>query len=325
MNFQDQGFLVMRNVIPLSEIRFLKKTLIKNIKKCSEQLDVSEKEYLSAVSRWVSPSPIIPYLSPFLLKSLIESSQKIVSGDPVLTKFNIICKNAYCSGSVPYHQDIAYSSQEPYQFSGWLALDDIVEDSGPLEVIPGSHLNLISPAVDFWSPDFVPDLSLKKLAKKILLAAGDIVFFDSRLWHGSPENKALSSRYALVTRWKTKNWAPLQPIPPIEAKYFGMWTAGQITQEVLSEGFQIFFQRQESDFIKLIDSWIEKIKNGSLPFYIDPPLVIESLKKVKILHLAYLKHNGGDATGTLYKNLWECFLSPLKNSFQAVEQKRGSL
>ncbi|MBY0291905.1 MAG: phytanoyl-CoA dioxygenase family protein [Alphaproteobacteria bacterium] len=323
--FQENGFIIVKNVISLPVLQQLKSTVFKSIKKCSEQLGIIEEDYLSVVSRWGAPSPITANVPSSLLNTLMQETKKIVGDSPCLSKLNIIGKNAYCTGAVPYHQDISYSPQEPYQLSAWLALHDVLENSGPLEVIPKSHLDPIIPAIDFWSPEFVPDLSLKKFAQKLLLAAGDIVFFDSRLWHGSSENKDLSPRYALVTRWTTKNWKPNQCIPPITPKFFGMWTSGQMTQNILAQGLQVFFDKKETDFMEIIDAWVKALEIDELPFYIDVLQVIENLKKIKILHLAFVRHNGGDATGTIYKNLWNSFLSPMIEHLPQIQKKRGAL
>lgn len=323
--FQENGFVVIKNVIPLPIIERLRKDVFKKIRRCSEQLEVLEEDYLSAVSRWVAPSPITANVPSSLLNTLMQETQKIGGGAPCLSKLNIIGKNAHCTGSVPYHQDISYSPQEPYQLSAWLALHDVLENSGPLEVIPKSHLDPIVPAIDFWSPEFVPALSLKMSAQKLLLVAGDVVFFDSRLWHGSSENKDLSPRYALVTRWTTKSWKPNQPIPSIIPKFFGMWTSGKMTQDILAQGLQVYFDKKEADFVRLIDAWIEALENNKLPFYIDVPQVIKNLKKIKILHLAFVKHNGGDATGTIYKNLWNSFLSSMAEHLHQIQKKRGAV
>ncbi len=321
--FLNDGYVVVRNVIPRHAIEQLKETVFKRIKECVSQLNITEDAYLSAVSRWVAPSPIISNFPSFILDGLSQATKEIVGGAFSLNKFNIICKNKHCSGAVPYHQDISYSPNEPYQFSSWLAIHDIMIDSGPLEVIPGSHLESIAPAIDFWSPDYIEDLTLKKYAKPLPILAGDVVFFDSRLWHGSSENFSLAPRFAFVARWTAKNWQKAQPIPPINPKSFGMWNCGDITQQILSEGLKILFHKEEGDFVRLIDEWINVLKNMPLTFSIDTNQALSSLNKVKILHLAYLHHNGGDATGTIYKTLLRTFLSPLKDYLDLI--KEGSL
>lgn len=321
--FEKNGFVVVKNLIPLSIIQQLRGAISKNIKKCAAQLNVSEEDYLSSVSRWVSPSLVTSSVPSSLLRDLSKATQEVVGEVPTLSKFNVICKNAYCTGAVPFHQDISYSYQAPYQLSAWLALHDVHKESGPLEVIPKSHLETIAPAVDFWSPEFVSDPILKKRAKQILLSAGDVIFFDSRLWHGSSQNKNLSPRYALVTRWTTKRWKPRQLIPPIEPKFFGMWTSGKVTQEILAQGLQIIFTKKQNDYLKLIEAWQDVLKSNILPFKVDVDEVMKDLKKIKILHLAFMKHNGGDATGTLYKILWNNFLSSMAEYLNQIQKNRG--
>lgn len=324
-DFKLKGYYVAKNVVPEKVLQETRQHILEAIKFCSQEISVSEKDYLSSVSRWLSPSPITSAVNEPLLEHISQATQNLLKDTPHLSKFNVICKNDRCRDSVPYHQDISYSPQNPYQVSAWLALQDVPEDAGPLEVIPGSHKEPLKSAVDFWSPEYKPDPTLEIRAVKLPLSAGDIVFFDSCLWHGSSENKACASRYAVVTRWSSKAWVPARFIPPIKPSYFGMWTSGGLTQKILSQGATFFFQSKETDFLKLLELWIEKIEQASLPFSIDQVLAVESLNRIKILHLAHLKHNGGDATGILYKSLWRFFLCPLKTYVETVEQKREAL
>jgi hypothetical protein len=311
--FLKDGYVVVKNIIPEPDIKQLRELILKNIKECVEQLNMTEDNYLSVVSRWANPSPVTSNLPSFLLDVLSKTTEEIIGSIPSLNKLNIICKNEYCSGPVPYHQDISYSPHEPYQLSSWLAIHDVEADSGPLEVIPGSHLDPITSAVDFWSPDYVDNLVLKKHAKPLSISAGDVVFFDSRLWHGSSESLSLTPRFALVSRWTVESWQQKKFIPPIDPKHFGMWTCGDITHQILSEGLKVLFNKVEEDFLYLIDAWIKILEHAQLPFVVNTNQSLKSLHKIKILHLAYMHHNGGDATGVLYKSLWKTFLSPLKN------------
>ncbi|WP_409014043.1 phytanoyl-CoA dioxygenase family protein [Arsenophonus sp.] len=40
---------------------------------------------------------------------------------------------------IPYHQDISYSRDDPYEFSLWLALQDVNLSDGVLEFLPYSQ------------------------------------------------------------------------------------------------------------------------------------------------------------------------------------------
>jgi Phytanoyl-CoA dioxygenase (PhyH) len=74
-------------------------------------------------------------------------------------------------------------------------LDDMDESNGCTVVVPGSHR----------SGEYT-DRGLANV-KPIIAKAGDLVIWDSRLWHGTRENKAGASRWALIatfTRWWMK-------------------------------------------------------------------------------------------------------------------------
>lgn len=322
-DFQLNGYFVARNVIPKHLLLETLQSILKTIQSCSKETEVSQTDYLSSVSRWGSPSPITSAVPQTIIKYVSQETQSLLKDVPLLSKFNIICKNEFCREPVPFHQDISYSPENPYQVSAWLALEDVCENAGALEVIPGSHKQSIEPAVDFWSPEYRADPFHKKNALKLPLSAGDIVFFDSSLWHGSSESLAKKSRYALVTRWTTQAWLPPLYIPPIEPRDFGMWTCGEQTQQILSQAAHFLFGSQEQDILKLLELWEDRLQRKSFTFIVDQNVAIESLKRIKILHRAYLKHNGGDATGTLYKNLWKSFLCPLRNYIDNVVKREA--
>lgn len=323
LTFQNDGYFVLKNVLSRNIATKLSEQIDTKIDICSQQLACSREDYLSAVSRWVDPSIVTSAVTSQMLESLINTAQSFVNKPVQLKKMNIICKNAHCTGSIAYHQDITYTPQDPYQFSMWIALNDVSVDMAPLEVIPGSHEQPLKAAVDFWSPQYKPDPALLLRTVKLVVKAGDAVFFDSRLWHGSGENKLLTSRYALVTRWVSEGWKFDQPIPPFEPHFFGMWTSGKMTEDILSKGLDILFNKSTSDFVKLLDTWMQIIQERSLPFVTNIDTIIESLKRLKILHLAHKHHNGGDATGNIYKILWNTFLSPLEYYMVHIEKKRS--
>lgn len=74
-------------------------------------------------------------------------------------------------------------------------LEDHTADNGCTVVAPGSHLS-----------GRYTDRSLTDL-KEVLPQAGDVVLWDSRLWHGTRENTSGKSRWALIatlTQWWVK-------------------------------------------------------------------------------------------------------------------------
>jgi ectoine hydroxylase-related dioxygenase (phytanoyl-CoA dioxygenase family) len=74
-------------------------------------------------------------------------------------------------------------------------LDDANESNGCTVVVPGSHRS--GEYTDRGLEDLVP----------VIARAGDIVIWDSRLWHGTTENATGASRWALIatmTQWWVK-------------------------------------------------------------------------------------------------------------------------
>jgi hypothetical protein len=316
--FALEGYAVCKGVLGDDELKALRNSLDQSLAACAKQLQCSLEDYLSAVSRWADPSLVTTGFHGSVLETIKCVSEQLVLEQIELKKLNVIGKNAHCTGETPFHQDIVYSPNDPYQFSAWLALNDVTESCGPLEVIPKSHLQSIKPAVDFWSPDYFPDSLFEAGAVKIPVKAGDVIFFDSRLWHGSRKNFDRAQRYAFVTRWKTRSWKLTEKLPPIEPLFFGMWTCGGETKKLLDAGMRKFFEEQEDSFTLLLDKWLRRLKGAHLPFSYDSTKAQEALKKVKILHLASEKHYGGDAIGEVYKHLWNVFLYPLSLSLSEI-------
>ena len=310
-HFEKNGYTVIKNSVKKSVTKKLLNQIKVNIQKCAQDIGTPVINYLSAVSRWGDPSPVTDKIFSEVKENICSAVKLVCDNEVVLIKSNLIYKNSYTSGPVPYHQDISYSPNSPYQISAWLALNDVDEDASPLEVIEGSHKQKIESAVDFWSPDFISSFPT---GKKLSVKAGDVILFDSKLWHGSSQSDSLLDRYALVSRWSEVGFTVKQHIPEIKPAPFGMWTCGKKTQQLLMKGKKYIFGDSGKTFLfeDLLEFWICSLTHINLPFDVSIPDAIDALQKLKILHLAHLQHNGGDATGTIYKNLWKVLLRPLE-------------
>ena len=247
--FQKEGYVVMRQVLSQQSIDQLRQQIQKTLHACAHELECTFEQYLSAVSRWVATSPVLADIPQLLIERVFQSIEKILREPVSLQRINVISKNKYSFDKIPFHQDISYSREAPYQLSSWLALHDTHEKNGPLAVIPRSHFWPIEKAVDFWSPDYEPNLDREKHAVKLAIKAGDMILFDSRLWHGSSQNDSHEDRFAVVTRWSSKSWIPPTPIPPIEPLRFGMWTCGKMTENLLKKGLETILNDSKEEFL----------------------------------------------------------------------------
>jgi ectoine hydroxylase-related dioxygenase (phytanoyl-CoA dioxygenase family) len=106
--------------------------------------------------------------------------------------------NARSSGqSLDLHIDTNIPARGDYTWVIQLSflLNDMSEENGCTVVVPGSH----------QSGNFT-DRSLKRV-KPIAARAGDLVIWDSRMWHGTTANTSGRSRWALIasfSRWWVK-------------------------------------------------------------------------------------------------------------------------
>lgn len=316
--FEEQGYTVLRNVGWNDLIHSIYSDILLSIEKCAIELKCSTEDYLSSVSRWVHPSPIITDSVLLFVDNWVKKIAGDFMGKPVtLSKINIISKSAYSTLAIPCHQDIAYSKENPYQFSIWLALQNVSLADGPLEFLPRSHLEKIEPAIDFWEPNFIDKMALsskwQKNFRSVPVRAGDAILFDSRIWHRSADNKSNQNRFALVTRWSQIGYPSPSEIPEKIPAKFGMWTCGELTRSLLQRGLYCYDQENVvGSLTTLIQRWQRKLKDSKgLPFMVDLSKAQKALGNLLVLQKASEIHNGGDAQGIVYPELWRHFLAPL--------------
>lgn len=333
--FKDKGFSIVENIISEEQIKILHQNVQKGLQHCANELDCSLNNYLSSVSRWLHPSPVtVPTMS-WVNSDLNQIVSDLMSEKVTLSKMNVISKSEFSNLSIPCHQDIAYSKNDPYEFSLWLPLQKVARMDGTLEFLPGSHLEKIQPAVDFWQPNYTDDVysssKWQQKAVSVPLESGQAIIFDSRVWHRSSQNESGALRLALVTRWKRKSYKPPTTIPEKHIAGFGMWNCGKLTTSLLNQGLRACFDiaLNETDLLNALCLWQSQLNERvNLPFTIDVPTVQISLKRLEILHRAYHLHQGGDAIGNIYRQVWNHFLAPLSqwlSTFQDSSINIGDL
>lgn len=314
-DFHTNGFIVIKGIISSRQVYNLRKKIKNQIVKNAKELDVTTSDYLYCTGRWASPSKVVDCIEEEVNHTIQYKIAALLGKKVKMEKCNVICKNSNVKDAVPLHQDISYSPKSPYHLSLWLSLNDIDKNSGPLQFIVGSHKWRVSPAVDFWSPEVELNKTLEQkyrdLLQIITLKEGDAVVFDSSLWHGSIESLSGKDRYAYVSRWEILD-QPFPDIPAIQPAHFGMWNCYQITDSLLKKGLQTMDIAANDHLVDVILAWQHLIEDQKLVQHIDRAKVVKDLENVKTLHIASIKHNAGDLTGRIYKNLWYSLLEPLK-------------
>jgi hypothetical protein len=105
-------------------------------------------------------------------------------------------------GTVPLHRDYSFVDVKRYTTVHlWCPLIDVDQSNGCLQVVSGSHALVESPyAVNEYPPIFgrVMDLLYKEFASAVPMTAGSVFAYESRLFHGSGENRSNAVRPACV-------------------------------------------------------------------------------------------------------------------------------
>jgi hypothetical protein len=109
---------------------------------------------------------------------------------------------------LPMHLDsfVPYLGNHVIIMQASIILEDQSEDNGCTVVVPGSHLFGRYTTQDSFK-DAVP----------IESRAGDVVVWDSRVWHGTRENRSNGTRWAIVATfcrwWMKQHWNITQNLP----------------------------------------------------------------------------------------------------------------
>lgn len=161
-----------------------------------ERLDLPEGDPLRAYPRLLQPHRFDPLSLDFLLDARFRQIfSRITNVEPLAVQTMLYFKPPGARGQA-LHQDNRYLDVKPGTcLAAWLALDDCDAENGAMQVVPGSHrLRLLCDDLpadpdDSWSgvtvgvPEGMTPVTVE-------MRAGDVLFFDGQLIHGSGRNRS---------------------------------------------------------------------------------------------------------------------------------------
>ena len=131
----------------------------------------------------------------FLLDSRLKVAMTAILGsEPYAVQSMIYFKPPTARGQA-LHQDQYYWRVEPGTcVAAWLALDDCDEENGCLQVVPGSHNLPVLCTIAADSTQSFTDVTVPvpegMAVAPVLMQAGDVLFFNGQLIHGSLPNRS---------------------------------------------------------------------------------------------------------------------------------------
>lgn len=161
---------------------------------------------------------------------------------------------------VRYHQDFAFTPHSNDDVvTALLFLDDVTEENGALEVVPGTHTG---PIHSLWRDGqftgFIDDeLETRMREESVLLTgkAGTACLMHSRLMHGSTANGSTQPRTLFICVYSAEDAVPLSP-NPMPHRHEGLMVRGERSGRVRAVPFELdlpqlpggssFFEQQEA-------------------------------------------------------------------------------
>ena len=231
--YEHNGFIVLRGLVPITQAHEHRSSFERAIQGMAQELGVTADAYLSAVCRWRTPNPAVMAMASAVARRVRPHVQRLLScEEPIVSRAGVVRKSVHAFRGTHGHQDAGYwhdHRKHPFEISAWIPLDDTDRERAALRVLPGSHLEPVSPPVDYLrSPFEDPADSWGTRGACLSMAAGDVVLFHPRLWHASTP-LATGLRRALILRWRGPGHT--HPLPqadqlPDRPPEFGIYTSG---------------------------------------------------------------------------------------------------
>jgi ectoine hydroxylase-related dioxygenase (phytanoyl-CoA dioxygenase family) len=202
-HYDDQGYLIVPGLFSADEVQFFiqhytamrsRETMAENqTLSDTSSLGADENDPLKTWPRLINMHRRDEASLRFLLDERLNRCLTPLLGlEPFAVQTMLYFKPAGARGQA-LHQDNYYLRVQPGTcMAAWLALDDCDEENGCLYVVPGSHswpLLCTVPADTTESfTDITVDLPEGEQAVPMLLKAGDVLFFNGQIVHGSHPN-----------------------------------------------------------------------------------------------------------------------------------------
>lgn len=211
--FEEQGFLILPAVLADADVAELKRELDRLAGDHATLPQIREGFDLEPNQDGSHPTPTfrkiggITDLSAAFMRlrdheRVIEMLHAIMGNTIQLWRDVCMMKPARVGREKPWHQDSSYWPWEPMSLvSAMTALDDASPENGCLQVIPGSHHEVLQ----HYGKELMVDIDDEAQAKTMYvpLKAGDTLLFHSLLLHASEPNHSDRDRRVCIISYKT--------------------------------------------------------------------------------------------------------------------------
>ena len=216
--FENNGWIVEKNVFTPEEVKNIKKQILKFLKKNIKNYkgrDINfsnEKFELENINSFHKMDDFI-YVKKLALESKIYDISKkyLNSKKPDLRACEFFAKPKITGLAAPIHQDNYYwCVNDSNALTIWLALDETSEKNGAVYYYDGSHkYGIFEHMPSFAKGSSQTIKNIKDLKRYQIstpkLEIGDCLIHHSLTVHGSKENKSNKNRWGLTFQFKSEN------------------------------------------------------------------------------------------------------------------------
>ena len=259
--FNQQGYLFLENVIPAETLRSLRQVFQQWVEESRQHtrafgetfdqrprfdIEPGHSSEQPALRRVASPVEISSVYLDFMRDNIaLDAVVDLIGPNIRFENAKINSKQPGAATQVRFHQDFLF---EPHTNDDMITvlffLDDVTDQNGPLEVVPGTHKG---PLYDHWHDGvFTGSVAMeiveqhKAQARACYGPAGSACLMHTRLLHGSAPNLSGQPRTLFICEYTAEDCHPLQS-NHIPSQYMYEIVRGRATQRVRCSNYDMAF------------------------------------------------------------------------------------
>lgn len=190
---KDEGYVILKNVATLDWVNKLSKELDLSFIKHRETQIANNNDIVTdgvALHVLLNNKIFIDFLQYLIDKNIIEDlKNNFFKANCILNSFSGLNNLPnQLNFSAVIHRDLRfYTHNLPVMVNCLLMIDDFTEENGGTYLLPNSHKNEDKPTDEYFFKNAIQAIGNK----------GDLLIFDSNVWHSSAPNKTDKDRRAI--------------------------------------------------------------------------------------------------------------------------------
>lgn len=174
---------------------------------------------------------------------MVDAVADLIGPNVKLHHSKINSKLPKAATQVKWHQDFPFTPHSNDDLvTALLMVDEVTEQNGPLEVLPGSHRGQIH---GLWHDGRFTGAVDDALAARCAAGAvrctgpaGSVCLMHTRLLHGSAANRSTSARTLFIVVYSAEDAVPLCD-NPVPSRFEGLVVRGQATGRVRTTPYEL--------------------------------------------------------------------------------------